>query len=417
MVSPPIALLAYFFGAMFVGVVQASHQEESQRALVAHFLWFSGMIFGLIVLTALRRGRPFVLSSVNDIRKLGGLSGNRDLILIFIILGIVSVALTFLMLGRVPLLIGFETAISGSGDLTMHQARRMNTITHRAGDTFYFGQGYLRQIYTVVAPVFCAAFYLLMKMGPVPSDRGVRLALLLFGLFFLFGALNGQIWISLTVGVYFGLVAVLVMVWQGRRQVVGRLLLRGLRYYIYLISFVFAYRLFQILGGRHVEGGWIGSTVKRIWSYDRIRLFELFPDVYPFRWGSTWINDLRGILPGPLESFAYESHYLIHGGAWGFTASPGIIASSYLNFGYVGVFFVAFAFTVLFCLIFTWLVGCNSAVRVALGALVSVRFAFGLPGDFAPYIVDLLTIIAILVSYILGNSVIRIFSRRTRSFA
>lgn len=398
--SPPVVMLGYFLSVKFIAVVLIESDIQRIRALAAHSFWFFGIVSGLLCLVILRAAKPV------NMYRFKRLTCNKKIVYFFVILGCLSVFITFLFLGRVPLIIGISSLFDFGSDITMHEARRMNTLQHRAGDTFYFGQGYFRQIYAVVTPVFCAAFYLYCKSNNVNSfKKNISKALLV--LFVFFAALNGQIWISAQMIVFFLLVA-----WYWKAKEAGNKFLlpifkKGMAAYFGLLGFVFLYRYLQYLQGRHFENFFL-DTFRRIYSYSVSFLFEYFPDTEPFRLGATWLNDLRGILPGSIQSFSYEVHYLVHGGAWGFTLSPGIVASSYVNFGYLGVLFTSMALTMVFTFFYIKMIDSQSSLKVALAIYLSYRFAFGMPGDFSGFIVSLITCFLILYAYIFLNSLSRL---------
>ena len=196
------------------------------------------------------------------------------------------------------------------------------------------------------------------------------------------------------------------MIIDGKGSVEISIIYRGLLSYAFLLTFIFLYRYLQFLQGRYFDN-FFYDTLRRIYSSGAIELFGIFPSQEGFRYGSTWLNDLKGLLPGSIQSFAYEAHYLVHGGAWGFTLSPGIVASSFINFGYPGVFFVGLIFTTIFTKIFCSLIKSNSALRIAIAIYISYRFALAMPGDIVNYFVCLLTAAIMYFSYVFLNSFIR----------
>ncbi|MCH8467856.1 MAG: hypothetical protein LAT78_14960, partial [Roseinatronobacter sp.] len=329
---------------------------------------------------------------------------NRTAIWFFVLLSVPAVVFTFAMLGRIPLFIGIGSLFGGGGDISMHAARQMNTLQHRSGDTVYFGQGYLRQIYAVVSPVFLVALFVFDRLRPNSSKSLLVFMVMVF--LVLAAALNGQIWIAIHVILLFLMGKYFVILSSGRKIKEYSLIFRGLLGYLALVGFVFAYRYLQSIQGREFED-FIFDTLRRIYSAGGVELFGIFPSSEGFRYGATWLNDLRGMLPGSIQSFAYEVHYLVHGGAWGFTLSPGIVASSYVNFGFIGVFGVGFSFTWLFTLIFSRLINSGSAVKIAISIYVSHRFTMAMPGDFTNYVVCLVTAAMMYLSYVLLNSFIR----------
>src|SRR5690606_16355943 len=162
----------------------------------------------------------------------------------------------------------------------------------------------------------------------------------------------------------------------------------------------------QMLQGR-VFDNFVLDTVRRIYHYVQAPLYDIFPDKEPFRYGETWVYDLMGVLPGSIQSFSYEVHHLVHGSKWGFTLSPGIVASSYINFGYVGIIVVSVTLTVVFTLIFVSCSESKSALSVAIGLYLSLQFALGISGDLNNYIVALLTGAIIFATYTVSSKAVK----------
>lgn len=400
LLSPASAMSAYFLLVMLPGLYVHNNALATERAFLAHAIWFFGVLLSMLLsvtVSGVRSGQG------RSVETLQALYGNKRVIVFFVLLSIPAVLITFFMLGRVPLFIGLGSLFGENSDLTMHAARRMNTLQHRSGDTVYFGQGYLRQIYAVVSPVFLVALYILWKRGSLRKMASL-LVVPMMGFLVLAAALNGQIWLAVNVLVLFLMAHYYQLISSGRGGVEYSLIFRGAVAYLLLIGFALGYRYLQSLQGRDLEDFFL-NFLRRVYSPGAVDLFVIFPDIQAFRYGATWANDLRGILPGSIQSFAYEVHYLVHGGGWGFTFSPGIVAGSYVNFGYVGVFFVGFIFTFVFSSIFNWLMKSGSVVKVAMALYISQRFMLAMPADIVTYAVALITVLLMYLAYIFLNSV------------
>lgn len=389
-IAPPTTMTAYFLLVSFPGTFFASTPDALLNALIAHALWFLGALVAVIWVV------PFFSKQKTPLSDARPVTGNPPIFWFFIALSAPAVAFTFYMFGRFPLFIGLSGLLGSDVDISMHTARQMNTLEHRVGDTVYFGQGYLRQIYVVVSPVFLTALYIYWRRNGFPVRRNT--VLLLMFLFVVAAALNGQIWVAIHVMLLFFMARYYLVIAKGAGGNNFKIVFRGLGAYFFLIFFVFSYRYLQFLEGRQFESFFF-STIRRIYSAGGVDLFGIFPSQEGFRYGSTWLNDLAGMLPGSIQSFAYEVHYLVHGGNWGFTLSPGIVASSYVNFGFLGVFFAALIFTSIFYYLFSVLVRSDSAIKLAICIYLSRQFMLAMPGDMTSYVVSLMTALLIYLAY------------------
>lgn len=395
--SPPIVMMAYLLLVKFPGVLLLEDPELHFRATFAHGLWLGGIALSCFIF--FRRRHP-----ASVYRPAWFYEGNVPAYYTFVIIGIIACVFTFFMFGRAPLLLAVESMISGGGDLTMHKARQMNTLEHRYGDTVYFGQGYLRQIYAVVSPIFCSALYLYYKLRR--RCKPPKAVILSMTAIVIAGAMNGQIWIAAYIIVLFILTKFYSESVTDPSQSTSALIRKGIYAYSFLVIFVFSYRYLQYLQGRYFEN-FFYDTLNRLYTYEVAPLFTLFGDIFPFRYGSTWVNDLMGILPGSSQNFTYEVHYLVTGAAWGFTMSPGVVASAYVNFGYTGVIITATSLTALFTAIYNKLVRSSQIICHALAIYLSFSFATGVPSDLQQYVTALITIGCVYVAYRLVAATIR----------
>lgn len=398
LINPVVLSVLYFVFVMFPGFVFVSSADVLYSALLAYNLWFLGVLCSVVFsgyLFSLRLGAWNVKSGIPK--------GSVSVLWFYTLLSLPAIFLMFMMLDRIPLLIGVKS-IFGFGDVTMHAARQMNTLGHRSGDVSYFGQGYIRQIYTVVSPVFLIA---LLVYNSARNNKNGNIYLMLLVLL-LATLMNAQIWLAVHLLILFFMAKFYIV--SSREYGFNSVLIfrNGVLGYFVLVGFVFILRYMQYLQGRYFDDFFL-DTIQRIYSSGGVELFSIFPDYQPLRYGATWLNDLSGILPGSVESFSYEVHYLVHGGSWGFTLSPGIVASAYVNFGFVGVFFTAFFISLLFVVLFQYLIYSRQVISIALAIYLSRQFMLGMPGDIGSYVVALLTAFFIYASYFLLKSLL--FSR------
>jgi uncharacterized membrane protein len=408
-ISPAVMMVLFFIAMILPGIVFHSSPDDSLMAVLGYALWILGSLFGVLAANVFIDKRT--ASIALNARRAGFVQGNYRLFMFFVLLSVPAVVFTFSMLGRVPLFSGFSSLFGDAAGISMQQARRMNTLEHRDGSTFYFGQGYLRQIYAVISPVFLVAAHILTSRW---GDGKVKRLLSIMRIFLVIAcALNGQIWISATVILLFVMGGLAVYYMNGSGSAASlNVIKKGILAYVGVIAFIMLYRYFQSLQGRHFDN-FLVDTLMRIYLPGAIELFSIFPDAQGFRYGSTWINDLSGMLPGSTQSFAYEVHYLVHGGAWGYTLSPGIVPSAYVNFGLTGIFFTAVVFTAIFSALFSRLMRTNSAVNIAIAIYISHSFTLAMPGDIGNYVVSLATSLVIYAAYHTLNSFFRPASRST----
>lgn len=386
--SPAIVASFYYVIRSYPGVVDSAFELHDPRPLVAVLLAVLGFVFALGFLAIVDRRRQLDCGY-------SSISFPSELVLwVPVALGSLAVFVTFLMLGRVPIAYLAQDLFGSGADISMHEARRMNTLEHRAGDTVYFGQGYLRLIYLNIAPVFVAILYLERKL----RGDGVGVPKVLMFLFCLFAGMNGQIWPVVNTVIFFALIAFasdfLLVAENERYPSVVVLVRRVVVAFFVIMGFIFVYRYAQFLSGRYFENFFL-DTFRRIYAADTAELFVIFPERYPFRVGVTWLNDLAGFLPGSSQSFAYEVHYLIHGGAWGFTLAPGLFASAYVNFGMYGVFGLFLVVFFGYSFLYKALAGSGRAEDMVLAILLSISLAISLSADIVNVVMPVMLVVGI----------------------
>jgi hypothetical protein len=385
--APPLVLTVYFLVVQLPGILWVAYDQHAFRPAIAAALALGGTMAALLCFLFIFRG-PISPPSHKMHPPRSKRLGIRFLIWFAILVGIAAAAFTFAMYGRVPLFYAIQGTLFGSTpELTMHQARQMNTLQHRSGDTIYFGQGYLRLIFLQVSPLFVSVLYLRRK---IQQDNVVE-AYVLMGLFSLIGLLNGQIWVTLHMMIFFLLVIVYWMTIEPHhteRQRLGKILFLGVCAFIAALAFIFGFRTLQFLSGRNIDD-LMYSSIARIFAYPQAELFHIFPNDEPFRYGTTWWNDLRGVLPGSIQSFSYEVHALVYRSAWGFTLAPGMIASAYVNFGMPGVFATFFVLTFIYIVLHRLMSRSLHMVDQCLAVYISYGFAINLLADLSAYAVSI----------------------------
>lgn len=395
--SPTVIALIYYIVRVYPGTVDSAIYYNIPEALIAVLCGCIGGLFAtatIMVLPKKKIEKYFLYDFPN-----------KKIIYFFIFLGIFSVVFTFIMLGRVPLFYMF----GGDSNLTMHEARRMNTLEHRDGNTIYFGQGYFRMLYLTIAPLFIAILYTLYRI----QKRKLTIPIILMVIFCIFGALNGQIWPTVNLILMFCIIVFAFEYIFLDKHIKSKDLLstlgKGLALLFFVFIFIFSYRYAQSLSGREFENFFI-DTFKRIYADDTITLYRIFPEEQNFRIGSTWLNDLLGFLPGSSQNFSYEVHYLVHGGGWGYTLTPGLFASGYVNFGYFGSFIIIYLAILVYGVVYKYLINMRSIECRVFGLFLSLSLAMAISADVASLIYNLL-VICIVISILFFLSILLNFKR------
>ena len=161
--APPVVAIFYYLLRVYPGTLDASLSNEISEALLGVLIGFLGIIFSNLTLMSLPK------SKVNNSIVLYSI--NRKIIYAVVLLGVLSVIFTFAMLGRIPFFYMLKDLLGGGSDISMHEARRMNTLEHRDGDTVYFGQGYFRMLYMTIAPIFICAIYVVYKVKKIKTNN------------------------------------------------------------------------------------------------------------------------------------------------------------------------------------------------------------------------------------------------------
>src|SRR5690606_24995666 len=97
-------------------------------------------------------------------------------------------------------------------------------------------------------------------------------------------------------------------------------------------------------------------------------------------------------------------HYILHGGAWGFTAAPGLFASAYVNFGMLGVLILFFACFITYNTLYKRLVTSAYVEDKVFGIYLTVSFVIALSADITSIILPPLLIYLLRFSISMGQS-------------
>lgn len=391
--SPIVVAFTYYALKTFPGTIDYALTMNTAKPLLGPFFSILGVVFALILLNAIpKKSKGSVYRTLFFSRPI--------VIYFFILIGCLSVMFTFLMFGNIPFLSLVKDLMGGGVDVSMHDARRMNTLEHRSGNTTYFGQGYLKVIYLTISPIFICVLYIVKKL----KNESTKFVKYLMIMFCIFGALNGQIWPTVNLILLFSLITFsLPYIFNNTNTIPPSpffLVKKGIKLMLIVLIFIFAYRYAQQMSGRSFDN-FFSDTFRRIYYDGPAVLYTLFPDTYDFRNGSTWINDLLGFLPGSSQNFSYEVHYLVHGGGWGYTLYPGLFVSAYVNYGFLGNFFLFSVITMVYCLIYKYLIGTTVIEYRVLAISLSLSLASALSADIASVVLPLIIMLALILAILI----------------
>lgn len=325
-----------------------------------------------------------------------------------IFLSFLSFIFVYVMFGNAPLVYLLDNLINNDYSLTMQQARMNNTLQHVGDGTVYFGQGYFKFLYLTLAPLFISSAYIYNKLYDGDASRLIKFTMVAF---ILMAAFNGQVKPPIMIFLFFALTVqcypyFFSSIKKNNERLALRLILKFTLIYTALILLVIGLRYLQSISGRYIDDV-LSNSLDRIFYLPANILFEQFPYQYPFKLGATWLNDISGLLPGSVQAFNYEVYTLVYGTTGGFTLSPGLILSAYINFGLIGVFITSLVLYTLYQVMFFWLSSSNHIEFRVLSFSVSLSLALALSSDIVSAIMPI--VITFLIFFIVKFMRINLF--------
>lgn len=331
-----IFILQQVLGCMFLLDESVPGDVRSRWGLE---LGMIGFALGVLAITVWMRFSPTrELPALRDRIRLQE-NGLREKVVIMTLgytLALGIVALYFKQAGGIPLFEGLGALVSGDEARTAQvllKERRME-LTYAEGSS-YRGQGYIDQLRMIVLPYVVSCLFL---WAWHTRRRGLQIVTVALGapvVVFLMG--TGQRHPLLAFLLSLTILGYVMAPPHTHRRVLG---------IFFAVGFGFFFALTFMLGRyTHTESlaSDMGMVALGLWNricysnaFGTMALFELFPNPEPFRWGTTWTNDLRGFLPGPyvaLSAWLFRRLYGFTG-----TASPMCFGEMYANFGFIGVF-------------------------------------------------------------------------------
>lgn len=392
--SPTGLTLLYILAKILPGFYISMETDSTLNSLFALLIFVIGFFIAIICST-------YFVTQTNSVAFKNSsqpLEFSEKTAWTVIIIGCISFVLVYIMFGNAPILYFFKNIILGDYSITMQQARMNNTLQHYGDGTIYFGQGYFKFIYQTIAPLFVAGLYIYKKINNEGSQK--KIVYLMF-LYLIFSVFNGQVKPLIVMLLFFAVIALSYNFIFNRTPnhsnnnlVVIKLLSKLFLIYTIIVLSVILLRYAQSLSGRYIEDI-VTSALDRIFYLPANVLFDRFPNSYEFRLGQTWINDLSGLLPGSIKAFNYEVYILVYGTTGGFTLSPGLILSSYINFGFLGIFFLSFVLSTIYQIIFIFM-SINRSIEIrVLSVLTSLSFALSLSSDIVSAVIPLIFIAVI----------------------
>ncbi len=318
--SPSFLFLLYYIAFRYFADIDLYRQTGRIEIIFYPFLAMLSLGLGSIVQYYASHQPMFSRSMVI----------NERLVIIFSIIGVIAVMIYYSLSGTIPILHGLQMTDS---EMNMHEARRSITYAHRHGQVNYFGQGYFKYFYLTILPI--TSFYLYFNSRVRGKKNLLFLILLIYAC--ISQVLDSRL---IPIGRFFIFFYITYILIQNRflKKVGFSQIIRTAVIFVAIVYFLF---LFQSSVRREAED--VGSAfINRLFLIPTGKLYILFPDIMAFRNGSTWLNDFLGFLPGASENFRYEVHEIIHGSSHGFTLSPTVFGSIYINFGVTGILLIPF---------------------------------------------------------------------------
>lgn len=311
------------------GTLPQLDQGNPTHELYADLLTFSTLVFMVASAaghTVLRTPR-FEQVAVDSTKPLG--SGARVLLLI----GIGIVVLYYVSVGYSALIVGLQSAITGSENDVANQR-----LESYAGSRYLF-PGYVNQFRNAIVPMLATLLILQWRRSSGPNHTLVSIALGAFAAFSLLGTAQR------TAAVFF-VIAILIVLWQINPKAA-----RKQSILVALISLPLLALSTFALGREERSSDGLASNFLDLTSQlierafggtaeVEIRGFEYITSL-PTANGAEWWLSLTGLLPGQTGSRLPNIIFALSRGSDRGNAQPSLWGSAYHNFGFAGT--LAFA--------------------------------------------------------------------------
>lgn len=368
--SPVFLFISYYLVFRYIADVNLYMRTLRMEIIFYPFLGMLFMTLGAVLY--------YFMSPISVFSK--KVIVRERLLIIAAILGLISVVIYYFLSGDIPLLHGLNLSDS---DISMHEARRKITYAHRAGEVGYFGQGYLKYMFLNILPI--SAFYFYFKNKVTNNSSSYYSILIII-------AVVSQILDSrlIPIGrflIFFFLTKLLVDYVFRKKINIKKIV------FPILLIFITVYMLFAFQNvSRHDSSDINAAFSERLFLIPTGKLYTIFPDEMDFRYGQTWLNDLKGLLPGASENFRYEVHTIIYGGAHGFTLSPTLFASIFINFGVLGLILFSMLFGYLFNWVGGWLLQYKNLLSIILYCSYATMIMYSSVSDIVTTLVPTISI-------------------------
>lgn len=376
-------------GVAYYGTRQYSFTVANEAFALSLLLFFE-LWAVLMLAAALYRNRPY-WTPPEPVRPDARLRA-------VLAVSILPVGVYFYLLGQIPLLEAVkELALNGPSAALLNKYRLEQT-RYLSGGGRYFGQGYFLDWFTNVMPLV-----LIYAVVRVRMKRAVKWALLALPLVVQLG--TGKRWPFMIVAltylvVYAQLSGIRLRAVAVKPKVIATV---GV---VLLVGAVISYLQMRFDPTTSVADNLrlaLAEYVGRFTATAGIAFntaIQHFPESYQFRYGTTWLRDLQAILPGPGEPFALE-FYAIQNGTYGFTASPTLFGSFYVNFGVVGACIITIGMAIGLAVMDRWFGGGRTTLERVTYALVIVATFYAVQGDVA-------SLVNIMLEILLGYLICRL---------
>jgi len=338
--SPALLFFILFILQQVVGCMLLLREDDPSavRARLGLELGMIGFTLGVAAITVCMRFSPTRELQALRARIRLDEAGLREKVIVMTIGYAVAMAIVmvyFLRGGGIPLFEGIRAVASGDevrAAQILLKERRMEMTYFE--DSSYRGQGYVDQLRMVVLPYVLACLFLWARQS---GKRGLQIAVGLLAVPTVVSLMGtGQRHPVLSFLLSLTILGYVMTSPHLHRKVLGACFAVG-----FSIFFALSFML-----GRYAHtnslGGDLSMVALGLWNriaysnaLGTMALFDLFPNPEPFRWGTTWTNDLYGFLPGPYVAFSAWLFRRLYGFTG--TASPMSFGEMYANFGLPGV--------------------------------------------------------------------------------